>query len=136
MAVLEGPMGSLHVELIWELWSSSVFQVPWETEWRLRWGQVSWTGADFLPIATLGEWPGSPSGSAAYGALVSNRGGLSNMLFQCSLPDTLASVGDEPRKVLLRLYGAILKMVSPLAARGRGPGHSSHPLGLITGEEI
>nr|XP_042093772.1 choline kinase alpha isoform X2 [Ovis aries] len=39
------------------------------------------------------------------------RGGLSNMLFQCSLPDTLATVGDEPRKVLLRLYGAILKMV-------------------------
>uniref|UniRef100_A0A8C3VY93 Ethanolamine kinase n=1 Tax=Catagonus wagneri TaxID=51154 RepID=A0A8C3VY93_9CETA len=38
------------------------------------------------------------------------RGGLSNMLFQCSLPDTLATVGDEPRKVLLRLYGAILKM--------------------------
>ncbi|EPY89299.1 choline kinase alpha isoform b [Camelus ferus] len=32
------------------------------------------------------------------------------MLFQCSLPDTLATVGDEPRKVLLRLYGAILKM--------------------------
>nr|XP_031546842.1 choline kinase alpha isoform X1 [Vicugna pacos] len=43
--------------------------------------------------------------------LVSDRGGLSNMLFQCSLPDTLATVGDEPRKVLLRLYGAILKMV-------------------------
>ncbi|XP_059875412.1 choline kinase alpha isoform X3 [Delphinus delphis] len=40
------------------------------------------------------------------------RGGLSNMLFQCSLPDTLATVGDEPRKVLLRLYGAILKMRS------------------------
>ncbi|XP_055987613.1 choline kinase alpha isoform X2 [Sorex fumeus] len=38
------------------------------------------------------------------------RGGLSNMLFQCSFPDTLATVGDEPRKVLLRLYGAILKM--------------------------
>ncbi|XP_036918419.1 choline kinase alpha isoform X3 [Sturnira hondurensis] len=38
------------------------------------------------------------------------RGGLSNMLFQCSLPDTVATVGDEPRKVLLRLYGAILKM--------------------------
>ena len=33
------------------------------------------------------------------------------MLFQCSLPDSIASVGDEPRKVLLRLYGAILKMV-------------------------
>ncbi|EHB12716.1 Choline kinase alpha [Heterocephalus glaber] len=40
------------------------------------------------------------------------RGGLSNMLFQCSLPDTTASVGDEPRKVLLRLYGAILQMRS------------------------
>ncbi|XP_053755352.1 choline kinase alpha isoform X6 [Panthera pardus] len=39
------------------------------------------------------------------------RGGLSNMLFQCSLPDTVATIGDEPRKVLLRLYGAILKMV-------------------------
>nr|XP_004656832.1 choline kinase alpha isoform X2 [Jaculus jaculus] len=38
------------------------------------------------------------------------RGGLSNMLFQCSLPDTIASIGDEPRTVLLRLYGAILKM--------------------------
>ncbi|XP_035885680.1 choline kinase alpha isoform X3 [Phyllostomus discolor] len=38
------------------------------------------------------------------------RGGLSNMLFQCSLPDAVATVGDEPRKVLLRLYGAILKM--------------------------
>lgn len=64
-----------------------------------------------------------------YGPLVSDRGGLSNMLFQCSLPDTLATVGDEPRKVLLRLYGAILKMVSSSAAWGwEGPGHSSHPL--------
>lgn len=60
-------------------------------------------------------------------ALVSRRGGLSNMLFQCSLPDTLATVGDEPRKVLLRLYGAILKMVSSWAAWGR-EGHSSAPL--------
>ncbi|XP_062475137.1 choline kinase alpha-like isoform X2 [Pezoporus occidentalis] len=38
------------------------------------------------------------------------RGGLSNMLFQCSLPDTVETVADEPRKVLLRLYGAILQM--------------------------
>ncbi|XP_075401379.1 choline kinase alpha isoform X2 [Tenrec ecaudatus] len=38
------------------------------------------------------------------------RGGLSNMLFQCSLPDTMATVADEPRTVLLRLYGAILQM--------------------------
>ncbi|XP_054027504.1 choline kinase alpha isoform X2 [Dryobates pubescens] len=38
------------------------------------------------------------------------RGGLSNMLFQCSLPDAVRTVADEPRKVLLRLYGAILQM--------------------------
>ncbi|XP_046775170.1 choline kinase alpha isoform X4 [Gallus gallus] len=38
------------------------------------------------------------------------RGGLSNMLFQCSLPDSIETVADEPRKVLLRLYGAILQM--------------------------
>ncbi|KAK6472814.1 choline kinase alpha-like isoform X1 [Huso huso] len=38
------------------------------------------------------------------------RGGLSNKLFLCSLPDTLQSVDDEPRNVLLRLYGAILQM--------------------------
>uniref|UniRef100_A0A8C5YKW9 Ethanolamine kinase n=3 Tax=Marmota marmota marmota TaxID=9994 RepID=A0A8C5YKW9_MARMA len=47
-----------------------------------------------------------------YCPLISDRGGLSNMLFQCSLPDTMATVGDEPRKVLLRLYGAILQMRS------------------------
>ncbi|XP_026562448.1 choline kinase alpha [Pseudonaja textilis] len=40
------------------------------------------------------------------------RGGLSNMLFQCSLPDTVETVADEPRTVLLRLYGAILQMRS------------------------
>ncbi|KAI1237978.1 hypothetical protein IHE44_0014076 [Lamprotornis superbus] len=39
-------------------------------------------------------------------------GGLSNMLFQCSLPATIETVADEPRKVLLRLYGAILQMRS------------------------
>ncbi|XP_061677764.1 choline kinase alpha isoform X3 [Syngnathoides biaculeatus] len=38
------------------------------------------------------------------------RGGLSNKLFLCSLPDSVDSVGDEPRSVLLRLYGAILQM--------------------------
>uniref|UniRef100_A0A8C6X2B7 Ethanolamine kinase n=1 Tax=Naja naja TaxID=35670 RepID=A0A8C6X2B7_NAJNA len=38
------------------------------------------------------------------------RGGLSNMLFQCSLPDTIETIADEPRTVLLRLYGAILQM--------------------------
>lgn len=39
-----------------------------------------------------------------------SRGGLSNKLFLCSLPDSLNCVGDEPRNVLLRLYGAILQV--------------------------
>uniref|UniRef100_A0A665TCU1 Ethanolamine kinase n=1 Tax=Echeneis naucrates TaxID=173247 RepID=A0A665TCU1_ECHNA len=38
------------------------------------------------------------------------RGGLSNKLFLCSLPDSVQAVGDEPRSVLLRLYGAILQV--------------------------
>ncbi|XP_068595264.1 choline kinase alpha [Brachionichthys hirsutus] len=38
------------------------------------------------------------------------RGGLSNRLFLCSLPDSLESVEDEPRSILLRIYGAILQM--------------------------
>ncbi|XP_043915379.1 choline kinase alpha [Protopterus annectens] len=38
------------------------------------------------------------------------RGGLSNMLFQCSLPDNVRPSADEPQNVLLRLYGAILQM--------------------------
>ncbi|XP_063053537.1 choline kinase alpha [Engraulis encrasicolus] len=38
------------------------------------------------------------------------RGGLSNMLFLCALPEHIPSVGDEPRNVLLRIYGAILQM--------------------------
>lgn len=40
----------------------------------------------------------------------SSRGGLSNKLFLCSLPDSMDTVGDEPRNVLLRLYGAILQV--------------------------
>ncbi|KAM3919544.1 choline kinase alpha-like isoform 1-T1 [Leptodactylus fuscus] len=38
------------------------------------------------------------------------RGGLSNMLFHCSLPEDEICLGNEPRSVLLRLYGAILQM--------------------------
>ncbi|XP_056383478.1 choline kinase alpha [Hyla sarda] len=38
------------------------------------------------------------------------RGGLSNMLFHCSLPEDEVSVGNEPRSVLVRVYGAILQM--------------------------
>uniref|UniRef100_A0A671DQL5 ethanolamine kinase n=1 Tax=Rhinolophus ferrumequinum TaxID=59479 RepID=A0A671DQL5_RHIFE len=41
-------------------------------------------------------------------------GGLSNLLFRCSLPDHLPRVGEEPREVLLRLYGAILQGVDSL----------------------
>uniref|UniRef100_UPI00398E7BBC choline kinase alpha isoform X2 n=1 Tax=Pristiophorus japonicus TaxID=55135 RepID=UPI00398E7BBC len=59
------------------------------------------------------------------------RGGLSNLLFLCSLPDTKSCVKDEPRCVLLRLYGAILQgteamvlesvMFAILAERSLGP---------------
>ncbi|XP_070686775.1 choline/ethanolamine kinase [Pempheris klunzingeri] len=41
-------------------------------------------------------------------------GGLSNLLYLCSLPDDVLSVGDEPRQVLLRIYGAILQGVDSL----------------------
>ncbi|XP_074083262.1 choline/ethanolamine kinase isoform X2 [Macrotis lagotis] len=41
-------------------------------------------------------------------------GGLSNLLFRCSLPKDVGPVGDEPREVLLRLYGAILQGVDSL----------------------
>ncbi|KAM9377801.1 choline kinase alpha [Pholidichthys leucotaenia] len=54
-----------------------------------------------------GAWKGLPRDLFHISVI---RGGLSNKLFLCSLPDSLASVGDEPRSVLLRLYGAILQM--------------------------
>ncbi|KAM9481627.1 choline kinase alpha [Clarias gariepinus] len=38
------------------------------------------------------------------------RGGLSNKLFLCALPEEKECIGDEPKTVLLRLYGAILQM--------------------------
>ncbi|XP_044882930.1 choline/ethanolamine kinase isoform X1 [Mauremys mutica] len=41
-------------------------------------------------------------------------GGLSNLLYKCSLPEHVLSVGDEPRQVLLRVYGAILQGVDSL----------------------
>ncbi|XP_074128055.1 choline/ethanolamine kinase isoform X2 [Sminthopsis crassicaudata] len=41
-------------------------------------------------------------------------GGLSNLLFRCALPENIPLVGDEPREVLLRLYGAILQGVDSL----------------------
>ncbi|KAM4573046.1 choline/ethanolamine kinase [Odontesthes bonariensis] len=41
-------------------------------------------------------------------------GGLSNLLYLCILPDHIHSVGEEPRQVLLRVYGAILQGVDSL----------------------
>ncbi|XP_063053299.1 choline/ethanolamine kinase isoform X2 [Engraulis encrasicolus] len=41
-------------------------------------------------------------------------GGLSNLLYKCSLPDHVRPEGDEPPRVLLRVYGAILQGVDSL----------------------
>ncbi|XP_033824312.1 choline/ethanolamine kinase [Periophthalmus magnuspinnatus] len=41
-------------------------------------------------------------------------GGLSNLLYLCSLPDHVRVEGEEPRQVLLRVYGAILQGVDSL----------------------
>ncbi|NXW89468.1 CHKB kinase, partial [Alopecoenas beccarii] len=51
-------------------------------------------------------------------------GGLSNLLFKCALPEHILSVGDEPRQVLLRVYGAILQP---------GPGSCSVSLAGLPG---
>ncbi|KAM6961424.1 choline/ethanolamine kinase [Aplochiton taeniatus] len=41
-------------------------------------------------------------------------GGLSNLLYLCCLPDHIHTLGEEPRRVLLRVYGAILQGVDSL----------------------
>ncbi|XP_069018907.1 choline/ethanolamine kinase [Embiotoca jacksoni] len=41
-------------------------------------------------------------------------GGLSNLLYLCCLPDHVLCVEEEPRQVLLRVYGAILQGVDSL----------------------
>lgn len=41
-------------------------------------------------------------------------GGLSNLLYMCSLPNHVQPAGVEPRRVLLRIYGAILQGVDSL----------------------
>ncbi|NP_001120148.1 choline/ethanolamine kinase [Xenopus tropicalis] len=41
-------------------------------------------------------------------------GGLSNLLYKCSLTDSVKTQSTEPRQVLLRLYGAILQGVNSL----------------------
>lgn len=37
-------------------------------------------------------------------------GGLSNLLYLCGLPEHVQPEGEEPRQVLLRVYGAILQV--------------------------
>uniref|UniRef100_A0A4W3IZJ4 ethanolamine kinase n=1 Tax=Callorhinchus milii TaxID=7868 RepID=A0A4W3IZJ4_CALMI len=44
--------------------------------------------------------------------------GLSNLLYLCSLPEAVLSVGEEPRQVLLRVYGAILQVMSCCCPQG------------------
>uniref|UniRef100_A0A669B2M8 Ethanolamine kinase n=1 Tax=Oreochromis niloticus TaxID=8128 RepID=A0A669B2M8_ORENI len=69
-------------------------------------------------------------------------GGLSNLLYLCSLPDYVQCVEDEPRQVLLRVYGAILQgvdslvlesvMFAILAERALGPKlYGVFPLGRL-----
>ncbi|XP_013884346.1 choline/ethanolamine kinase [Austrofundulus limnaeus] len=41
-------------------------------------------------------------------------GGLSNLLYLCSLPHHVQCLGEEPHQVLLRVYGAILQGVDSL----------------------
>ncbi|KAI5623824.1 choline/ethanolamine kinase isoform X1 [Silurus asotus] len=43
-------------------------------------------------------------------------GGLSNLLYKCSLPDHVNPIDAEPSPVLLRIYGAILQGVDSLVS--------------------
>ncbi|NWU86573.1 CHKB kinase, partial [Onychorhynchus coronatus] len=52
-------------------------------------------------------------------------GGLSNLLYKCTLPEHILSVGDEPRQVLLRVYGVILQGSRRVWGAGVGCGFSS-----------
>uniref|UniRef100_A0A8B9P539 Ethanolamine kinase n=1 Tax=Apteryx owenii TaxID=8824 RepID=A0A8B9P539_APTOW len=63
-----------------------------------------------------GPLPGAPAapGHAGPDPASPRSGGLSNLLFKCALPEHILSVGDEPRQVLLRVYGAILQGVDSL----------------------
>ncbi|NWR39325.1 CHKB kinase, partial [Tachuris rubrigastra] len=56
-------------------------------------------------------------------------GGLSNLLYKCALPEHILSVGDEPRQVLLRVYGVILQV------RGE-QGRSPHSPGAAAGSGL
>ncbi len=63
---------------------------------------------------------------------VCSSGGLSNLLYQCSLPEKLKPQDDEPAKVMLRIYGQIIRenpdtvvtdsvIFSALAEKNMGP---------------
>uniref|UniRef100_UPI00358FFAB3 choline kinase alpha-like isoform X1 n=2 Tax=Myxine glutinosa TaxID=7769 RepID=UPI00358FFAB3 len=58
-----------------------------------------------------GTWRTLPE-SAFHISVIS--GGLSNMLYQCALPEDMELVDDEPRRVCLRIYGQILQEVDSL----------------------
>ncbi|NXC10926.1 CHKB kinase, partial [Orthonyx spaldingii] len=57
-------------------------------------------------------------------------GGLSNLLYKCALPEHILSVGDEPRQVLLRVYGAILQVRGPRHPEPRGTPRDTPGLGI------
>uniref|UniRef100_A0A667G3W5 ethanolamine kinase n=1 Tax=Lynx canadensis TaxID=61383 RepID=A0A667G3W5_LYNCA len=74
----------------------------------------AWPGADAGEARREGVRDGGGRPRAQRTPVWVCSGGLSNLLFRCSLPDHLPSVGKEPREVLLRLYGAILQGVDSL----------------------
>lgn len=59
-------------------------------------------------------------------------GGLSNLLYLCSLPDHVNTVSEEPRQVLLRVYGAILQV----GQSGRDSHEVIHPRECVTAHLI
>ncbi|XP_043356263.1 choline/ethanolamine kinase isoform X2 [Dermochelys coriacea] len=84
------------------------------------WKRIELEEFGISPVRYRGAWKRGPGVSAAVIRRVTLSepalpvGGLSNLLYKCSLPDQILSVGDEPRQVLLRIYGAILQGVDSL----------------------